>query len=158
MAELSRFRFPVSIVFGAGARLVLGEFARDQEVSRPLLVTDAGLVETEAFRLAAAEMDRVWPGGVTQFAGVHPNPTDRDVEEAATAYAEGACDGVVGVGGGSAIDAAKAIRKIIDHGMSDAISQVSVEQGEDPRKYTLVAAGGAGPVHVASLAKPLNIR
>ena len=56
------------------------------------------------------------------------------------------------------IDAAKAIRKIIDHGMSDAISQVSVEQGEDPRKYTLVAAGGAGPVHVASLAKPLNIR
>ncbi|MBW1768928.1 MAG: hydantoinase/oxoprolinase family protein, partial [Deltaproteobacteria bacterium] len=56
------------------------------------------------------------------------------------------------------IDAAKAIRKIIDHGMSDAISQVSVERGEDPRKFTLVAAGGAGPVHVASLAKPLGIK
>jgi N-methylhydantoinase A len=56
------------------------------------------------------------------------------------------------------IDAAKAIRKIIDHSMSDAISQVSVERGEDPRKFTLVAAGGAGPVHVASLAKPLGIR
>jgi N-methylhydantoinase A len=55
------------------------------------------------------------------------------------------------------IDAAKAIRKIIDHSMSDAISQVSVERGEDPRKYTLVAAGGAGPVHVTSLAKPLGI-
>jgi N-methylhydantoinase A len=56
------------------------------------------------------------------------------------------------------IDAARAIRKIIDHGMSDAISQVSVERGEDPRKYMLVAAGGAGPVHVASLAKPLGIK
>jgi N-methylhydantoinase A len=56
------------------------------------------------------------------------------------------------------IDAAKAVRKIIDHSMSDAISQVSVERGEDPRKYTLVAAGGAGPVHVASLANPLDIK
>jgi N-methylhydantoinase A len=55
------------------------------------------------------------------------------------------------------IDAARSIRKVIDHSMSDAISQVSVERGEDPRKYTLVAAGGAGPVHVADLARPLGI-
>ncbi|NIQ37414.1 MAG: hydantoinase/oxoprolinase family protein [Proteobacteria bacterium] len=56
------------------------------------------------------------------------------------------------------IEAAKAIRKIIDHGMSDALSTVSVQRGEDPRKYTLVAAGGAGPVHVASLARALDIK
>ena len=56
------------------------------------------------------------------------------------------------------VDAARAIRKIIDHSMSDAISRVSVQRGEDPRRYTLVAAGGAGPVHVAALAKPLNIK
>lgn len=55
------------------------------------------------------------------------------------------------------VDAARSIRKVIDHNMSDAISQVSVERGEDPRKFTLVAAGGAGPVHVASLAKALGI-
>ncbi len=56
------------------------------------------------------------------------------------------------------IDGARAIRKIIDHSMSDAISQVSVERGEDPRGYTLVAAGGAGPVHASSLAAPLGIQ
>ncbi|MEW6139341.1 MAG: hydantoinase/oxoprolinase family protein [Thermodesulfobacteriota bacterium] len=56
------------------------------------------------------------------------------------------------------VEAAKAIRKIIDHNMSDAISTVSVERGEDPRKFTLVAAGGAGPVHVTDLANKLNIR
>jgi len=56
------------------------------------------------------------------------------------------------------IEAAKAVRKIIDHGMSDAISTVSVQRGEDPRKYTLVAAGGAGPVHVASLARALDVK
>jgi N-methylhydantoinase A len=77
-----------------------------------------------------------------------------DVELARKAVKEKIADPL----GMEVIDAAKAIRKIIDHSMSDAISQVSVERGEDPRKFTLVAAGGAGPVHVASLAKPLGIR
>jgi N-methylhydantoinase A len=57
----------------------------------------------------------------------------------------------------SVVAAARAIRKIIDHNMSDAISTVSVERGEDPRGFTLVAAGGAGPVHVTDLAKALGI-
>ncbi len=57
----------------------------------------------------------------------------------------------------SVVEAAKAIRKIIDHNMSDAISTVSVERGEDPRRFTLVAAGGAGPVHVTDLANKLGI-
>lgn len=55
-------------------------------------------------------------------------------------------------------EAAKAIRTIIDHNMVDGISVVSVQRGEDPRKYALVAAGGAGPVHIASLAKTLGIK
>ena len=77
-----------------------------------------------------------------------------DVELARKAVKEKIADPL----GMDVIDAARAIRKIIDHSMSDAISQVSVERGEDPRKYMLVAAGGAGPVHVASLAKPLGIK
>jgi len=56
------------------------------------------------------------------------------------------------------LEAAKAVRKIIDHSMSDAISEVSVQRGEDPRRYTLVAAGGAGPVHVADLARVLGVK
>jgi N-methylhydantoinase A len=55
-------------------------------------------------------------------------------------------------------EAAKAIRTIIDHNMVDGISVVSVQRGEDPRKYALVAAGGAGPVHAASLARTLDIK
>lgn len=56
------------------------------------------------------------------------------------------------------VEAARAVRKIVDHSMSDAISEVSVRRGEDPRRYVLVAAGGAGPVHVASLARVLDIK
>ena len=110
MTEISQFRFPTDIRFGVGARSVLAEFARRYEVLRPLLVTDSGLPKTKAFRLVADEMDRVWPGAYVQFTGVHPNPTDQDVENAWGSYVQGDCDGVVGLGGGSALDAAKALR------------------------------------------------
>lgn len=75
-----------------------------------MLVTDSGLVQTEAFGLVAKRMNRDWPGAFAQFTGVHPNPTDRDVEDALDAYLQHDCDSVVGLGGGSALDAAKALR------------------------------------------------
>jgi len=110
MTEISQFRFPTDIRFGAGARSVLAEFARRYEVFRPLLVTDSGLPKTKAFRLVADEMDRLWPGAYVQFTGVHPNPTDQDVENAWNCYVQGDCDSVVGLGGGSSLDAARALR------------------------------------------------
>jgi alcohol dehydrogenase class IV len=110
MTEISQFRFPTDIRFGAGARSMLAEFARKYEVCRPLLVTDSGLPQTEAFALVAEQMNQLWPGVYVQFTGVHPNPTDRDVDGALDAYMQGKCDGVVGLGGGSALDAARALR------------------------------------------------
>ncbi len=108
--ELSTFSFPTIIRYGAGARTTLAEFAEAHEVRRPLLVTDAGLVETDAYRLVAEQMDTIWPDAWTPFSGVHPNPLEQDVEDAWTAYRDGKCDGIVGVGGGSALDAGKALR------------------------------------------------
>ncbi len=110
MSEMAQFRFPTDIRFGAGARSVLSEFAGTYRVTRPLLVTDSGLLSTQAFQLVAEEMNRVWPDTYVQFTDVHPNPTDQDVDSAWTAYSQGACDGVVGLGGGSALDAARALR------------------------------------------------
>jgi N-methylhydantoinase A len=55
-------------------------------------------------------------------------------------------------------EAARAMRKVVDANMVDGISVVSVQRGEDPRKYVMVAAGGAGPVHAASLAQALDIK
>jgi len=65
---------------------------------------------------------------------------------------------VAGPLGLDVVEAARSIRAISDHAMVDAISTVSVRRGEDPRRYTLVVAGGAGPVHAASLARELGIR
>ncbi len=110
MTEISQFRFPNDIRFGVGARSVLAEFARKYKVSRPLLVTDSGLPKVEAFHLVTEQMDRVWPVTYVKFTGVRPNPKDEDVENAWSAYMQGDCDGIVGLGGGSALDAAKALR------------------------------------------------
>ena len=124
MTELSRFSFPTQMRFGADARTALGEFAEKRRVTRPLLVTDAGLPSTEAFRLVAEEMERVWPEGFARFTGVRPNPEEQDVEGAFRAYSDAQCDGVVGVGGGSALDVAKVVRARVacpDRSLSDIV-------------------------------------
>ena len=55
------------------------------------------------------------------------------------------------------IEAARSIYAIVNANMATAISVVSVQRGEDPREYTMVAAGGAGPVRAVRLAQELKI-
>jgi len=110
MNKISRFSFPTDIRFGAGARSLLNDYAEKYNIKKPILVTDSGLVHTDAYRLMVEVMETVWPKAYVEFHDVHPNPTDRDVENAWQFYDENNCDGVVGIGGGSALDAAKALR------------------------------------------------
>src|SRR5206468_6041664 len=51
-----------------------------------------------------------------------------------------------------------AVRRVADSRMAHAVHLVSVEQGQDPRDYTLIAFGGAGPLHAASVAEEVGIR
>jgi N-methylhydantoinase A len=53
---------------------------------------------------------------------------------------------------------AEGILAIVNATMADAIRTITVKQGIDPREYSLVAFGGAGPMHAAWLAKELGIR
>lgn len=59
--------------------------------------------------------------------------------------------------GMSPTEAAAGIRRIVDANMADAIRVLTVEKGYDPRNYTIVACGGAGPVHATSLARELGV-
>ena len=103
--------FPNRILLGEGALgEVAGELAR-LGVNRPLIVTDAGLVASgliDALRGRLAEF--------AEFAGVSPNPTEADVLAGLQVYRDSGCDGVVGFGGGSPIDAAKGVRLLAGHG------------------------------------------
>ena len=55
------------------------------------------------------------------------------------------------------MEAAAGIVSVVNHGMAEALRIVSVERGHDAREFTLVAFGGAGPVHAAALAEELGI-
>ncbi|WP_404332205.1 hydantoinase/oxoprolinase family protein [Mesobacillus maritimus] len=55
-------------------------------------------------------------------------------------------------------EAAKGIIKIVNSNMVRAIRVVSVEQGHDPREFTLVAFGGAGALHAADVARELGMK
>lgn len=55
-------------------------------------------------------------------------------------------------------DVAEGIVRIVNNNMANAIREKTVQQGIDPREYSLVAFGGAGPMHAIEIAKELNIR
>jgi N-methylhydantoinase A len=53
---------------------------------------------------------------------------------------------------------AQGVIRLVNNSMAKAISIVSVERGRDPREFTMVAFGGAGPIHSCDLADEMGIR
>ena len=56
------------------------------------------------------------------------------------------------------LQAARGIMTIVNDNMVRAVRAISVEKGYDPREYTLLAFGGAGPLHAVAVARELGIR
>jgi N-methylhydantoinase A len=65
---------------------------------------------------------------------------------------------VAGPLGMDVLDAAQGIVRVITANMARAIRVISVQRGYDPRDYTLVPFGGAGPLHAVRLARELGMR
>ncbi|GHG63636.1 iron-containing alcohol dehydrogenase [Comamonas sp. JC664] len=112
--RVTEMAWPTRIVFGAGALLRLPAQAQRLGIQRPLLVTDAGVVKAG---LAARVVDVLKTAGLQceVFDRVEPNPTERDVFAGLEAYRAHACDGIVALGGGSALDAGKLIQLLTTH-------------------------------------------
>jgi len=71
--------------------------------------------------------------------------------------ARAAIDRIAARLGNDALSAAQGIIAVVTANMARAIRVISVQRGHDPRDYTLVAFGGAGPLHAARLAAELDI-
>jgi alcohol dehydrogenase class IV len=108
---MALINYLTKIQFDFGALELLPDELHSLGVSRPLVVTDMGLV-------AAGLAGRVKDGlasATPVFDGTPPNPTEEAVEAALAVYRDAGCDGIVAVGGGSSIDLGKGVALLATH-------------------------------------------
>ncbi len=100
--------YPTTVRFGPGRIRELPKVCHGIGIARPLVVTDPGLAELEMVRAAVHGLQADGLGAAL-FSDIRPNPTSGNVEAGVAAFRAGNHDGVVAFGGGSALDAGKAI-------------------------------------------------
>jgi len=98
--------WPPFIIFGVGSASRIPEQAKNLGISKALVVTDKGLVDTEGFKslietLKAAKLNHV------VWSKVKADPPDTSFTETVDVYKKEGCDGIIAVGGGSSMDTAK---------------------------------------------------
>jgi alcohol dehydrogenase len=104
----ANWNYPTAIKFGPGRIAELPEALKSAGISKPLLVTDAGLVNLPVTQNTIALLKAAGiPVGV--FAEVKPNPISANVEAGIKVLREGGHDGVIAFGGGSGLDVGKVI-------------------------------------------------
>ena len=109
-----QFLLPTKIVMEPGLRQRTGEHLLGLGLSHVLLVTDPGVKNAGLLDSIYASLEQA---GIRydEIADVKPNPRSEDVNRAAQLYRGKGIDGVLAVGGGSAMDAAKAISVLLTH-------------------------------------------
>jgi alcohol dehydrogenase class IV len=104
----SNWNYPTSVRFGLGRITELAEACKSVGMKKPLLITDPGLAALPMVDNAIARNDA--EGLATGlFSNIKPNPVSRNVDDGVKAYLAGGHDGIIAWGGGSGIDAAKAV-------------------------------------------------
>ncbi|WP_169546016.1 iron-containing alcohol dehydrogenase [Sneathiella aquimaris] len=106
------WNYPTAVRFGVGKAAGIGEACRDLGMRNPLLVTDPGLAGLPMIADAVTSCEKA---GLTcgVFSDIKPNPVGQNVDDGADAYKAGNHDGVIAFGGGSGLDAAKAIALLV---------------------------------------------
>lgn len=104
----ANWSYPTSVRFGAGRIKEIADACKAAGISRPLLVTDAGLAN---MAITKRTLDLLKEAGlpVAMFADVQPNPVDANVEAGIAVFRSGKHDGIVAFGGGSGLDTGKVI-------------------------------------------------
>lgn len=108
------YNFPTKIRFGAGAVDELPAYLKDNNLSKPLIVTDP-VVADLPFLKRIIENLRLNGISVEVFSDIHKNPVKSDVYKGDEAFYATNRDSIIGIGGGAAMDVARAIVLRINH-------------------------------------------
>ncbi len=112
MSLTANWNYPTSIRAGAGRIAELPELCRSMGMQNPLLITDPGLA---ALPMVEQTLDRLETAGLGRslFSDIKANPTGENVDAGVEACRAGRHDGIIAFGGGSALDAAKAVALMV---------------------------------------------
>jgi len=102
---MALIKYLTDIQIEAGARRLLADECRRAGIVKPLFVTDAGVRAAGVLQQVLDALPADLQGAV--YDGTPPNPNEQAVREAVALFQRHGCDGLVAVGGGSAIDCAK---------------------------------------------------
>jgi alcohol dehydrogenase class IV len=109
---IERFAFPTAICFGAGARKLVAEHLAAQGLERPLIVTDRGIAPLPLLSKFIADLHRL---DVAVYSDIWGNPVKSQVAGGVAAFRKHRADSIIGLGGGAALDVAKAIALMAVH-------------------------------------------
>jgi len=112
--KIVQYNFPTIIRFGPGASRELGPYLLKNGLSRPLIVTDPTVSQLNFFTDLVKDLQSR-NISVETFYGIHKNPVKSDVYHGTSVYDEEERDCIIGIGGGAALDVARAITLRIHH-------------------------------------------
>ena len=109
-----QYNFPTIIRFGAGAVRELPDHLAGKGFSRPLIVTDPVVASLDFFRGIEKSLGAKFLHAEV-FSAIHKNPVKSDVLKGGEIYKDTRRDCIVGIGGGAAMDVARAIALRVNH-------------------------------------------
>ena len=146
--KVYQYNFPTTIRFGADAVKELGDYLKTNNLARPLIVTDPIVAQLGFFKNILQDLNNKGIS-VEVFSDIHKNPVKSDVYKGGDAYDQSNRDSIIGIGGGAALDVARAILLRINHRedlfkYDDLIGGDIYVTNEVPHFITIPTTAGTG--------------
>ena len=146
--KIYQYNFPTIIRFGPGSSNELGDYLKKNNLSRPLIVTDSNVSQLDFFKAFTRNLQER-KISVEVFDKIHKNPLKSDVNNGTDIFDQTNRDSVIGIGGGAALDVARAVVLRVNHRedlfkYDDLIGGDVFVTNEVPHFITIPTTAGTG--------------
>jgi len=146
--KVYQYNFPTTIRFGEGAVKELANYLKANNLQKPLIVTDPLVCQLGFFKEIVSDLTSKGIS-VEVFSDIHKNPVKSDVYKGGDAFDGTNRDSIIGIGGGAALDVARAIVLRVNHRedlfkYDDLIGGDVYVTNEVPHFITIPTTAGTG--------------